>query len=191
MLGLVWAQARDASGRAVIGSEGTIPWHVPEDMAHFRTVTSGHPVIMGRATWDSLPERFRPLPGRTNVVVTRQRGWSAGVDGVLVAASLADAVAQAAHAPGGDETWVMGGAQVYAATIAAADVLEVTEVDLVVDGDAFAPLTEDGWVPVGVGEWLMSSSGVRYRFVRHEREDPAVDTESTALRRLLLSDETS
>ena len=72
-LGLIWAQAR----RRVIGREGALPWHLPQDMAHFRQATAGCAVIMGRKTWDSLPPRFRPLPGRMNIVITRQPGWSA------------------------------------------------------------------------------------------------------------------
>jgi len=184
-LGLVWAQARDAAGRPVIGAGGTMPWHLPEDLAHFRRVTSGHPVVMGRRTWDSLPPRFRPLPGRTNVVVTRQRGWSAGEpspragasggavpDGgppaeqagapVRVAGSVAEALA-AARDTGSGEVWVMGGAQLYAATIALADRCVVTEIDAVVEGDTYAPDVPGGWA-VHAGEWATSSTGLRYRF---------------------------
>ena len=71
-LGLVWAQARGG----VIGKDGGMPWHVPEDLAHFKAVTSGHPVIMGRRTWESFPARFRPLPGRRNIVVTASPSWA-------------------------------------------------------------------------------------------------------------------
>jgi dihydrofolate reductase len=67
-IGLIWAQARGG----VIGKDGTMPWHLPEDLAHFKRTTLSHPVIMGRKTWESLPPRFRPLPGRANLVVTRQ-----------------------------------------------------------------------------------------------------------------------
>src|SRR5699024_1639276 len=72
-LGMIWAQAHGG----VIGAGGAMPWHLPEDLAHFKATTAGHPVIMGRATWDSLPPRFRPLPGRRNIVVTRDPRWSA------------------------------------------------------------------------------------------------------------------
>ena len=75
--------ARSANG--VIGKNGALPWHLPEDMAHFKQKTLGRPVIMGRKTWDSLPPRFRPLPGRTNIVVTRQQQWQA--DGALRASA--------------------------------------------------------------------------------------------------------
>ncbi|SDF72205.1 dihydrofolate reductase [Cellulosimicrobium cellulans] len=179
MLGLIWAQARDAAGRPVIGAGGTMPWHLPEDLAHFRRVTSGHPVVMGRRTWDSLPPRFRPLPGRLNVVVTRQEAWvpdggrpaDDGGAPVHVAgsvdAALADARA-AARASGSDEVWVMGGAQLYAATLVVADRCVVTEIDTVVDGDTFAPEVPAGW-SVHAGDWGTSSTGLRYRVVTHAR----------------------
>ena len=189
-LGLVWAQARDAAGRPVIGAGGAMPWHLPEDLAHFRRVTSGHPVVMGRRTWDSLPPRFRPLPGRVNVVVTRQPGWSPGEpslrvgasggavpDGgrpagqagapVRVAGSVAEALAaagEAARDTGSGEVWVMGGAQLYAATVALADRCVVTEIDAVVEGDTFAPEIPAGWA-AHAGDWATSSTGTRYRFV--------------------------
>ncbi len=167
-LGLVWAQARDAAGRPVIGAGGTMPWHLPEDLAHFKRVTSGHPVVMGRRTWDSLPLRFRPLPGRANVVVTRQAGWSpGGTSPVRVAGSVAEALAVAraeARATGSGEVWVMGGAQLYAATVADADRCVVTEIDVVVEGDTYAPPVPSGWSS-DPGEWRTSATGVRYRFV--------------------------
>lgn len=78
-----------------------MPWHVPEDLAHFKEITHGAPVIMGRKTWDSLPERFRPLPGRDNLVVTRQQDWAA--DGASRAATVAEAVR------GRDRVWIIGG----------------------------------------------------------------------------------
>ncbi|HWV49946.1 MAG TPA: dihydrofolate reductase [Microbacterium sp.] len=155
-VGLIWAEARGG----VIGAEGGMPWHVPEDMAHFKDTTLGAPVIMGRKTWDSLPERFRPLEGRENVVITRQQDWSA--DGARRAASVAEAVR------GLDQVWMIGGAEIYAQVIGDADRLEVTEVDLDVDGDAYAP-DKTGWRLVSEGEWQTSRTGVRYRFLRYER----------------------
>src|SRR5690606_2049330 len=119
-LGLVYARARNG----VIGKDGVLPWHLPEDLAHFRKVTMGAPVIMGRKTWASLPERFRPLPGRRNIVVTRQAGWSA--PGAETAHSLEQAVALCeadAHA------WVIGGAEIYRQALPLAQVAEVTELD--------------------------------------------------------------
>src|SRR4051794_21120002 len=106
---LVWAQ----SANGIIGAGGEMPWHVPEDLAHFKHVTAGRPVIMGRRTWDSLPERFRPLVGRRNIVVTRQQQFAA--EGVEVAHSVEDALALAADDDG--IVWVIGGAEIFAAVI--------------------------------------------------------------------------
>lgn len=155
-VGLIWAEADGG----VIGAEGGMPWHVPEDLAHFREVTMGEPVIMGRKTWDSLLERFRPLPGRENIVITRSQDWAA--DGARRAATLPDAVR------GRDRVWIIGGAEIFAQVIAEADRLEITEIDLTVDGDVFAP-GRDGWRLVSEGEWQTSSAGIRYRFLRYER----------------------
>jgi dihydrofolate reductase len=164
-LGLVWAQ----TPTGVIGRDGALPWRLPEDLAHFREVTDGHPVVMGRATWLSLPDRFRPLPGRLNVVLSRDPAFVAS--GARVAASLeaALAVAHDEAASAGGEVWVMGGAAVYSAALPLADVLEITEVDVDVRGDAFAPdVDPDGWRTIA-GPWLTSGTGLRYRFVRRTR----------------------
>lgn len=161
-VGLVWAEAHDG----VIGADGGMPWHVPEDMAHFRAVTASHDVIMGRRTWESLPPRFRPLPGRRNIVVSRSTEWAA--EGADRAASLEDALRLAA----GDEVWIIGGGMLYAEAIGIADVLEVTRLDLAVDGDTRAPST-DGWRRVSadpVEGWHTSRSGIRYRFETYRRE---------------------
>lgn len=179
-VGLVWAQARGG----VIGAEGGIPWHVPEDLAHFKAVTLKHPVIMGRKTWDSLPERFRPLPGRRNIVVTRQADWAA--EGAERAGSLeealtlagtgtdADADANAnADADADADVWVMGGGELYREAIARADRLEVTEIDLDVPGDAYAPDWSGEEWSVDAREpsegWLTSRTGIRYGFVSLSR----------------------
>ncbi|WP_149085100.1 MULTISPECIES: dihydrofolate reductase [Microbacterium] len=155
-VGLIWAEA--AGG--VIGAEGGMPWHVPEDLAHFKEITRGAPVVMGRKTWDSLPERFRPLPDRDNIVVTRQQDWSA--EGARRAATVTEAVR------GQEKVWIIGGAEIFRQVIAGADRLEVTEIDLEVDGDTFAP-SKAGWRVVQEGDWQTSRTGVRYRFLRYER----------------------
>ncbi len=155
-LGLVWAEAHGG----VIGAEGAMPWHLPEDLAHFKALTTGSAVVMGRKTWESLPERFRPLPGRENIVVTRDENWM--TEGAVRAASLSEALAGREHA------WIIGGAEIFAQTIDDAERLEVTEIDLYVDGDAFAP-SREGWRLAREGEWLVSSSGIRYRFLGYER----------------------
>ncbi|MEY1675801.1 dihydrofolate reductase [Gordonia sp. ABKF26] len=157
---LVWAQGRGGA----IGRDNTIPWRVPEDLARFKELTVGHPVVMGRKTWDSLPPRFRPLPGRTNVVVTRDAGWSA--DGATVAGSVADALELA----GGDYIGVIGGGEIYRLAMEFATELCVTEIDVEVDGaDAHAPEITDDWTVAVRGEWQTSTSGIPYRFVDYRR----------------------
>ncbi len=133
MIGLVWAQA--ANG--VIGVGGGLPWQLPEDLARFKELTLGSTVVMGRATWDSLPPSVRPLPGRRNVVLTRQPGWQA--PGAVVARSLAEALDQ----PG--DVWVIGGASVYRDALPLADVVVVTELARAFDGDTRAPELGPGW----------------------------------------------
>ncbi|WP_149361162.1 dihydrofolate reductase [Lolliginicoccus suaedae] len=165
---LIWAQARNGA----IGAGGTIPWHIPEDMRHFRELTQGHPVIMGRRTWDSLPERFRPLPGRANIVLTRDPAWSD--EGARTASSLEEATSLYPDA------WIMGGSQIYAQALEQASVLgvaalHVTEVDLDAEGDAFAPSIGPEWRPVATEPtegWAISRTGIRYRFLEYARSQP-------------------
>ena len=118
----------------VIGREGTIPWRIPEDSRHFRDLTLGHAVVMGRRTWESLPERFRPLPGRRNVVVTRNPEWSA--TGAERAGSLPDALALLADEP---QVFVVGGWKLYAEALPLADELHLTEIDAEFEGDVVFP----------------------------------------------------
>lgn len=157
-IGLVWAEARGG----VIGAEGGMPWHVPEDLAHFKEVTLGAPVVMGRRTWESFPARFRPLPGRHNIVVTGNDQWADA--GATRAGSLAEALESA----GNGRVWVIGGGGLFREAIGSADVLEVTELDLTVVGDTYAP-SREGWCVVAEGEWQASRSGIGYRFLRYER----------------------
>lgn len=118
----------------VIGRDNQLAWHLPEDMAYFRRVTQGHPVLMGRKTWESLPSRFRPLPGRRNIVLTHQTNWQA--QGAEVAHTLAEALSRFAAT---DTVFVIGGAQIYEAALPWASRLLLTELDLSVLGDAFFP----------------------------------------------------
>ena len=128
-----------AAGR-VIGADGDIPWRIPEDFAHFKRVTMGGTLLMGRATYDSIG---RPLPGRTTVVLTRDTGWS--VDGVLVAHTLDEALGLADEQPG--ETYVAGGATVYEQTLPLATHQVLTEVHREVPGDTFYPqFPAEEWV---------------------------------------------
>ena len=158
---MVWAQARGG----VIGADGGLPWHLPEDSALFRRLTTGSTVVMGRRTWESLPERFRPLPGRVNVVLTSDRGWAA--DGALTAASV-DAVL-AEH----EDFWVIGGQAVYAEFLPHADRLVVTDVDVEVDGDTWAPVLDGAWTRTARtpdSGWSVSATGgLRYAVSEYER----------------------
>lgn len=156
--------ARAANG--VIGNEGTLPWHLPEDLAHFKRLTLGCPVIMGRKTWDSLPPRFRPLPGRLNVVISRQSGWQA--EGALAAHSLQAAMELcAAHAHA--DAWVIGGAQIYAQALPLASSAEITEIALDVEGDAYAPSFGPDWTETR-RESHVAANGLAYSFVSLTRQ---------------------
>lgn len=157
-IALIWAQAHDR----VIGANGVMPWHLTEDLRHFRALTGTDPVVMGRRTWESLPERYRPLPGRTNVVVTRQEGWEA--PGADVVHAIDDALSAAADG----SVWVIGGAELYAQTLPRADRLELTEIDLDVEGDTRAPDPGEGWT-VDAGDWQTAANGMRYRFLSYTR----------------------
>lgn len=200
-LGLIWAQSSDGT----IGRGGVMPWHLPEDLAHFKQVTLGAPVVMGRKTWDSLPPRFRPLAGRRNIVVTRQADWAA--EGAEVAHTVESAVALAASsapvpspdatvldAPAPVETdapdavtlqvtdaapkriWIIGGAELFAAVIDEADLLEVTEIDAAFEGDTQAPHLDASWSVAATDPadaepvaWHTSRAGLQYRFITYAR----------------------
>jgi dihydrofolate reductase len=176
-VGLIWAQ----STSGVIGRHNGIPWRLPEDQARFKELTLAHTVVMGRITWESLPAKVKPLPGRRNVVVTRQAEYVA--DGATVVSSLEAALTGAGGPPacGGersdsgyvtdDETWVIGGAQIYALALPMATRCEVTEVDVTLpreQDDAVAPVLDEAWVGTE-GDWLTSAAGIRYRFLRYQR----------------------
>jgi dihydrofolate reductase len=163
-IGLVWAEAHGG----VIGAGGGMPWHVREDLAHFKAVTLGAPVVMGRRTWESFPARFRPLPGRRNIVITRQAGWEDA--GAERAASL-DAALDLADDGSPDRIWVIGGGELFREAIGLADLLEVTELDIAVEGDTLAP-DRTGWAMTAADPatgWHTSESGIRYRFLRLTR----------------------
>jgi dihydrofolate reductase len=154
-LNLIFAQAR----RGVIGLNNSLPWHLPEDLAHFKATTLGQPVIMGRKTWESLPPPFRPLPGRTNIVITRQAAWHA--DGALVAHSVDQALALCSPI---DEVWVIGGAEVYAQTMPWATRAVVTEIDADYEGDALAPTFDASWQETERSTHV-TANGLTYSFV--------------------------
>lgn len=157
-LKLIWAQGRGG----VIGNAGALPWHLPEDLAHFRTQTQGCPVIMGRKTWGSLPEKFRPLPKRINCVISRQANLS--LDGAGVFASLDACLQTLKEYP---NVWVIGGAQLYTAALPLAQGLLITEIDNAFTGDAFAPKLDARWRLETQGDWQTSAQGLRYRFLSY------------------------
>jgi dihydrofolate reductase len=157
-LGLIWAQ----STAGIIGRDNGIPWRLPEDQARFKEVTMGHTVVMGRLTWESLPAKVRPLPGRKNVVITRRGDFAA--EGATVVTGLDEL-------PTDELTWVIGGGQIYALALPMATRCEVTEVDVDLpraDDDALAPVLDEAWVGIE-GEWQTSATGLRYRYFSYVR----------------------
>jgi dihydrofolate reductase len=148
----------------VIGRDGTIPWRIPEDMARFRSLTMGHPVVMGRRTWESLPDRFQPLPGRRNVVLTRNPEWRA--EGALRAGSLDEALGLVDDA---SHVFVIGGAELYAAALPLADELVLTELDADVEGDTFFPAFARSEFEEVAREPHASPGGIAFAFVTYER----------------------
>lgn len=167
--GLVWAQ----TSNGVIGAAGDMPWHLPEDLAHFKRTTSGHPLIMGRRTWESFPPKYRPLPDRTNIVITRQKSLAGApeLDGAVVLSSLEEALEAAAQAPGAEQIWIIGGGMVFEQAMDRADTAVVTVIDLELDGDTFAPALT-GWRRTAVEPaegWHESRNGTRYRIEHWEK----------------------
>ncbi|MGL4172523.1 MAG: dihydrofolate reductase [Actinomycetota bacterium] len=162
-VGLIWAQARNN----VIGLNGGMPWHLPEDLARFRALTLGATVIMGRRTWESLPERFRPLPNRDNIVLSQNAIYHA--PGARICGSVEAALSSA----GGDTgIWVIGGSHAYRLAMPFATRVAITDIDLNTPGDAHAPSLDASWQCVQRDPkdgWLDSHSGLRYRFSQHTR----------------------
>jgi dihydrofolate reductase len=148
----------------VIGKDNQLIWHIPADMAHFKTLTQGQTVLMGRKTWESLPPRFRPLPGRRNIVISRQADFSA--PGAELANSLESALALAATDP---SVFIIGGAEIYQQAMPLADRLEITLVDLEPEGDSWFP-------EIATVHWLETAkttppdkTGTGYSFISYTR----------------------
>jgi len=158
-LHLIYARARNG----VIGKDNQMPWHLPEDLAHFKRVTLGQPVIMGRKTWDSLPAKFRPLPGRLNIVVTRQSDWQA--EGALRAGSIEKGMDLCGDAP---DAWIMGGAEIYRQAEPLASTAVVTEIEADFEGDAWAPELGAAWSEV-LRESHVGAQGLAFSFVTYQR----------------------
>ncbi len=163
-LGMIWAQAH---GR-VIGRDNDLPWHLPEDLRHFRSTTAGDAVVMGRRQWDSLPEKIRPLPGRRNIVLSRNPAFTA--PGAEVVASLDAALALVRD----EDAWICGGAQVYEEALPHAELLVVTEIDHAVEGDRFAPPIGPEWrvraQDPDDGGWHVAENGMRFRILTYRRD---------------------
>jgi dihydrofolate reductase len=171
-IGMVWAQ----SSTGVIGRGGGMPWHLPEDLVHFSRLTKGHPVIMGRKTWESFPDKYRPLPGRTNIVITRQEGWGGtpGADGAIAVKSLDDALLESQFAPGHETVWIIGGGDIFTQSLDLADVAVVTTIDTAEEGDTFAPELGYDWTAgasLPSDGWLTAENGTRYRITVWRRKE--------------------
>ena len=158
-LSLIVAMARNRT----IGINNTLPWRIPEDMKHFKALTMGHHIVMGRKTYDSIG---KPLPGRTTVVVTRDRGLR--IDGCVVAHSLGEAIAACA---GDEEIFIVGGAEIYAQALPLADTLYVTEIQQDVEGDAHFPEFDPGaWREVAREKRSQTEpQPLEYHFVTYRR----------------------
>ncbi|MEN9759395.1 MAG: hypothetical protein RL676_544 [Pseudomonadota bacterium] len=168
----------------VIGIDNQLPWHLPEDLKRFKALTTGNVVVMGRKTFDSIVDRLgKPLPNRLSVVLSRNREWQPSAAVMAQAAQCGAHVrvihalqdlesAIAGHAATDAPVYVIGGAQLYEATLPMADALDITQVDLDVTGDAFFPeIHDDQWVCHEGDPQVSEQGGLRYRFVRYVRKD--------------------
>jgi dihydrofolate reductase len=152
------------SANRVIGRDGGLPWHLPTDMRHFRELTTGHTVLMGRRTFASIPERFRPLPDRRNLVLSRDPAYAA--PGAEVFASLDAALDACGH-----DCFVIGGGATYAEALALADRVHATELEAVMEGDArFPPLDPAEWRVAHTGE-RVEENGHAFTIRTYERID--------------------
>jgi dihydrofolate reductase len=159
-IALIAAIARNG----VIGRDNALVWREPQDQQHFRALTLGCPVVMGRRTWESLPARFRPLPDRRNIVVSRQPAFVA--EGAEVTPDLAQALALVSHS---NRVFVIGGAQLYAQALPQADTLLLTEVDADLDGDVFFPAWDRTAFEEVSRRGETGAGGLRFDFVEYRR----------------------
>jgi dihydrofolate reductase len=164
-LNLIFARA--ANG--VIGKDNTLPWHLPEDMAHFKRLTQGCTVLMGRKTWDSLPPKFRPLPGRRNIVITRQAAWLA--EGAVTANSLEHAISLCTA---DEPIWVIGGAEIYAQAEPLAERMEITVLAQDYAGDAYAPTISPDW-EIRECQEKISTNGISFSFITYIRSNKLLE----------------
>lgn len=148
----------------VIGVDGDLPWKISADLKHFKAVTMGHPIIMGRKTWDSIG---RPLPGRRNIVITRRDDLV--IDGVDVVKSIDEAL-QTCRAENAEKAMIVGGGQIYADIIDRADVIELTEIHAEIDGDTYFPeISADEWSETARESFPRDGDTPAYSFVTLKR----------------------
>ncbi|QQQ61540.1 dihydrofolate reductase [Paenarthrobacter ureafaciens] len=171
-IGMIWAQTK----AGVIGKDGSMPWHLPEDLKHFSQLTTGHPVIMGRKTWESFPDKYRPLPGRTNIVVTRNQDWASTpeAEGAVVVSSLDAALLESQFAPGGQKVWIIGGGEIFEQSMGIANLAVITIIDAELEGDTFAPELGEDWTFDSVApheDWYTAKNGTKYRFTSWRRTE--------------------
>ncbi|GAA5227883.1 dihydrofolate reductase [Paeniglutamicibacter antarcticus] len=170
-IGMIWAEAANH----VIGKDGSMPWTLPEDMAYFRSTTTGHPVIMGRKTWESFPEKFRPLPDRTNIVITRDasRHQELTNSGAIPVATALEALKAARAGAGAQEIWVIGGGEIYGLFAEAAQLALRTLINAEPEGDTKAPILDGSWSKV-LSEpdtgWSTAKNGTQYRIEAWEKK---------------------
>lgn len=151
----------------VLGKDNQLLWHIPDDLKRFKEITSGHPIIMGRKTFESILATLgKPLPGRTNIVVTRDASWRH--EGVIAAASIEDAIMKAAKAPGADEVFIGGGGEIYRQALPFTDRLYLTLIEDDKEGDSFFPEYENEFTKV-VSDETREHEGLKYRWVDLER----------------------
>lgn len=165
-ISIVVAIGRDHKHNRVIGCKNELLWHIPEDLKRFKTITLGHPIIMGRKTWESLPEKVRPLPGRTNIVVTRDASYEA--PGAQIAHSFPEALSYAKNAPGSEEIFIGGGTELYQASLPFVSRLYLTLIDDEREGDAYFPAYEDEFSHQ-VSDEAREFDGIKYRWTTLER----------------------
>jgi dihydrofolate reductase len=171
-LGVVWAQ----TSTGVIGKGGGMPWRLPEDMRHFTRRTPRHPLNKGRKTWESVPDQYRPLPGRTNIVITRQDGrrTTPAAEGAIAVKSLDDALLESQFAPGHEMVWIIGGGNIFAQSMDLANLAVITTIDTTTEGDTFAPELGYDWT-MGASlpddGWQAADNGTRYRITVWRRTE--------------------
>lgn len=165
-ISIVVALGRDGTHNRAIGKDNHLLWHIPDDLKRFKELTWGHPVIMGRKTWESIPPKHRPFPGRTNIVLTRDTSYEA--PGALVVHSLHEALEEARRAPGAEEIHIGGGTELYREILPQVNRLYLTLIDDEKESDTSFPEYEQEFTNI-LSEEDREWNGIRYRWVTLER----------------------